>query len=46
MWKWDNGKGGKTTFILAYFKNFSRKIYDKDRERQLQLLLKLSFSTD
>jgi len=31
---------------LAYFKNFSRKIYDKDRKRQLQILLKLSFSTD
>lgn len=47
MWKWDNGKGGKKQLLfLAYFKNFSRKIYDKDRKRQLQLLLKLSFSTD
>lgn len=46
MWKWDNGKGRLGIFYYwQILRKNRRNICNKDGKRQLQLLLKLPFST-
>ena len=47
MWKWDNGKGGKNNFYFwLILRTSAEKFTIKIGKKQLQFLLKLSFSTD